>query len=170
MNITLIGMPGVGKSSIGKQIAKTLKFTFFDPDKMIEETAKLPLQKIIDDQGEAAFLELENKAIMNLKGIDNCFICPGGSIVYSKQAMLFLKKNSIVVFLEQSLESLKARIPDMSERGVIGLKGQTLEDVYKQRLGLYQKYADICVKLSDELDITSNSSQIIQAILDCKKD
>ncbi|MFH1062607.1 MAG: shikimate kinase [Candidatus Omnitrophota bacterium] len=165
MNITLIGMPGVGKSSIGKQLAKSLQFTFLDSDHIIEKTAKMSLQQIIDLDGEAAFLDLEKKTIINLGDIDNYVLCPGGSVVYSDEAMLFLKKHSLIVFLDKKLENIKAQIPDIAMRGIIGLKGMSLQDLYIQRRPLYEKYADISLKLSSNSDVLVHSKEIIAAIL-----
>lgn len=164
MNITLIGMPGVGKSSIGKQLAKSLQLTFIDSDLIIEKNAKMTLSQLIDLYGEAAFLDLEEKTILNLGEIDKCVVCPGGSVIYSAPAMLFLKHRSRIILLDKNLEKIIAQIPDMATRGIIGLKGISFRELYIQRMPLYKKYADIIVKLSSNADVCVQSEKIIAAI------
>lgn len=164
MNITLIGMPGVGKSSIGKELALKLGFNFLDADNIIEKSAKLKLQEIIDKYGENKFLEMEQLAVLGLGEIDACVICPGGSVVYSQQAMSYLKANSVIVFLEADLEVIEGHIANQSSRGIIGLKGKTLEDVYKQRQPIYEKYADITLKSSQNSTIGEQVEYILKAL------
>ncbi|RLG14690.1 MAG: hypothetical protein DRN66_01430, partial [Candidatus Nanohalarchaeota archaeon] len=89
MNITLIGMAGVGKSFIGKHLAERLNCTFVDIDEVIEKKTSLTLQQIIDTHGEEEFLKIEERAILRLNGFNNSIISPGGSIIYSKKAMDF---------------------------------------------------------------------------------
>ncbi|MBU1042967.1 MAG: shikimate kinase [Candidatus Omnitrophica bacterium] len=164
MNITLIGMPGVGKSSIGKHLAKILNFTFFDSDRIIEKNSKSSLQQIIDSYGADALLDLEKEIIVNLGNFDKHVLCPGGSVVYSAEAMLFLKSNSRVIFLDAGLEDIKARILDMAVRGIVGLKGDNFSELYTQRLPLYEKYADIRINLSANSNVEQNSQKIIKVI------
>lgn len=164
MNVTLIGMPGAGKSSIGSKLALRLQFDFLDADNIIEKSAGLKLQEIIDKYGEEKLLEMEQNAVIGLGKIDRCVICPGGSVVYSQEAMSFLKANSVIFFLEADLECIKEQIANLSTRGIIGLKGKALEDVYKQRRPLYEKYADVTVKLSQNLTIIEHVECIIKSL------
>ncbi len=164
MNITLIGMPGVGKSTIGKHLAKTLNFIFFDSDKIIETNSKMTLQEIINSFGEKTLLDLEKKAIIDLGDIQNHVICPGGSVVYSPEAIFFLSSKSKLVFLDAKLESIKSRIPDIAKRGIIGLADKSWEDLYAQRLSLYKKHADIKITLSDNFNIDQIVDEIVKAI------
>ena len=167
MNVTLIGMPGVGKSSIGKKLAEGLKFTFLDADEIIEKSAGLKLQQIIDKHGEEIFLKMEQRAIIDLGVIDNHVICPGGSVVYSKEAMRFLKNNSTIIFLNTELKTIKKNINNLTSRGIIGLRGKTLMEIYKERDPLYTKYADITINLPQNLNIQKHVSYIIQALSRC---
>jgi len=164
MNITLTGMPGVGKSVIGKELAKRLNYKFLDIDKIIEKKTKLNLQQIIDKFGDDKFLEIEEKTILELGKFDNCIISPGGSIIYSAEAMKFLKKNSVVVFLDFSLKSIKNRISNLPTRGIVGLKKKGLEALFNERMTLYKKYADITVKMSEDFDINGAVKNIIHKI------
>jgi shikimate kinase len=164
MNITLIGMPGVGKSILGSQIAKSLQFRFIDTDLIIEKKAKMALQQIIDLYGEEVFLDLEEKTVLDLGLHDKCVFCPGGSIIYSEQAMLFLKKQSRIVLLDKEPVDIEKQILDVGSRGIIGFKAMNFQDLYIQRMPLYNKYADIRVNLSGISDILVQSKMIIEAI------
>ena len=82
MNITLIGMAGVGKSVTGKELAKRLDYGFIDIDEIIEKKANLKLQQIIDDLGDDKFLAIEERTVLGLDKLENCIISPGGSVIY----------------------------------------------------------------------------------------
>ncbi len=164
MNITLIGMTGVGKTSLGQELAKRLDFRFIDVDELIEKKFDLILQEIVDLQGDQAFIEIEEQAVLGLAPIDRCVISPGGSVVYSAKAMEFLSQNSIVIFLDASFESIKKRIHNQSSRGIIGLKGRRLQDLFEERRPLYQKYAERTIELRDDLDRDAAVKEILQII------
>ena len=161
MNITLIGMSGVGKSRIGRLLSKKLNYAFIDIDAIIEKDNGKKLQKIIDFLGDKEFLKLEEKAIMRIGQISNSVISPGGSSIYSDSAMLFLKSISKIAFLNASLQELKRRPVDFSERGIIGLKEKGLAALFKERLPLYKKYADVTIDLKD-----FNKDSIAELIID----
>lgn len=166
MNITLIGMTGVGKSFIGQELAKGLNFGFVDVDERIEDRFHLKLQEIVDQLGEQRFLKVEEQAVLDLGPIDRSVISPGGSVVYSEKAMGFLRINSRVIFLDASFESIKKRIHNESTRGIIGLKGRKLKDLYQERTPLYRKYAEITVILPDYLDKDTVVKEILQKLAD----
>jgi len=148
MNITLIGMPGVGKSTIGKELAKKLDYKFIDTDKLIEKEFGLKLYKLIQNVGEDKFLEIEEKTNLELGKFNNCVISPGGSTVYSSKAMEFLKKSSIVIFLDSRIEIITKRLINQETRGIIGLK-KGLKNLFKERQRLYKRYADIIIETAD---------------------
>ena len=162
MNITLIGMSNSGKSTVGKELAKRLNYKFIDTDKIIEEMLSLKLQQIVNDFGEDEFLEIEEQTVLKLGKLDNCVISPGGSIVYSIDAMRFLKKNSVVVFLNASFESINKRISDQPMRGIIGLKKKGLKALFDERLPIYEKYADITIEMPADFNIDAVIKNIIQ--------
>jgi shikimate kinase len=164
MNITLIGMAGVGKSSIGKKLAKKLDFDFLDPDELIKQKTLLSLQHIIDQKGEKYFLELEQQVITGLESIENTVICPGGSVVYSEKAMGFLQQHSTIVFLKAEIGQIKQHLTDLNRRGIVGLEGQSLDDLYQKRIPLYEKYAQITVCLSEDENIDVQAEKIFDAV------
>jgi shikimate kinase len=138
MNITLIGMSGVGKTRIGSLLSAQLGYRFIDIDRIIENNNSKTLQQLIDDSGTKKFLELEEKAILSITDTDNIVISPGGSAIYSEKAMNFLKSISTVVFLDATLDEIKRRTADFSDRGIVGLKEKGLETLFAERLPLYR--------------------------------
>lgn len=151
MNITLIGMPGSGKSFVGKKIAEHLGFKLIELDTLMEERFNLSLPKILENIGEAKFLEEQDKdAILYTQHKDNFVVSPGGSIVYSEKAMQHLKKISKIIYLKTSFETIEKRVAE-TPRGIIGLKDKTLQKIYAERVVLYEKWAD--VTLNSEQDV-----------------
>lgn len=144
MNITLIGMPGSGKSTIGVLLAKRLGMEFVDTDLLIQKREKRRLPEIIAREGIDRFLEIENEVNASLQ-VENTIIAPGGSAVYGREAMEHFREISTVVYLKVSLRELKKRLGDLKARGVVCKEGKTLADVLKERAPLYEKYADLTV-------------------------
>lgn len=148
-NIILIGMPGVGKSTLGVVLAKRLGYDFLDVDIQIAKKAAMPLQKILDTQGLDAFLQLE--AEMGQKvDTEKTVIATGGSMVLSETAMKHLKTQGICVFLNITLAELEARNLNMKTRGIAAKPGTTLEDVYTERQALYKRYADVMINCDNK--------------------
>ena len=136
-NITLIGMPGAGKSTVGVVLAKVLGYCFVDSDLLIQEQTGKLLHELITELGDEGFLELENRVNAGLAA-DRSVIATGGSAVYGEEAMEHLREISTVVYLRLSCGSLKERLGDLHERGVVLKPGQTLEDLMAARTPLYE--------------------------------
>lgn len=162
MNITLIGMAGVGKSTIGKTLAKRLNYTFIDVDSLIKQKTGMSLQALIDNQGDSALLRFEEEAVMGLKQVDNCIISPGGSVVYSEKAMRHLKGISKIVFLDAPFRSIVKRIPNARKRGIVGLRDRSLKELFEERLVLYNKYSDISIKIRERENTRGVAERIIK--------
>lgn len=150
-NIVLIGMPGVGKSTIGVILAKVLGFAFVDSDLEIQRAEGKLLRDIIREQGTDGFVEVENRINSRLD-VTHSVIATGGSVVYGAEAMEHLKQIGTVVYLKQDYAVLKKRLHNIRGRGVVLKAGQTLDDIYRERCVLYEKYADVTVDESG-LDI-----------------
>lgn len=161
MNITLIGMAGAGKSTIGRALAKSLDYTFIDIDRLVMEKTGVPLQELIDKEGDIALLKLEEEAILKLKQMDKCIISPGGSIIYSKKAMHHLKCVSKIIFLDVPFRSIVRRIPNARKRGIVGLKDKSLKELFEERIILYQEYADFSINIKGKEDVQSIIEKII---------
>ena len=140
-NITLIGMPGAGKSTLGVVLAKILGYEFLDSDLLIQKEEKRRLYQIIDEEGEEGFKTIENRVNASID-TENTVIATGGSVVYCSEAMEHLKSIGKVVYLSLSLEK---RLGNLKKRGVLLKEGQTLKSLYEERVPLYEKYADIVV-------------------------
>ena len=136
-NIILIGMPGVGKSTLGVVLAKVLGFQFIDADLLIQEQERKKLHQIIKEVGINGFMEIENQVNASIEA-ERSVIATGGSVVYCRQAMSHLKENGTVVYLKVSLSTLEKRLGNLKRRGVILKKGQTLKDLYEERVPLYE--------------------------------
>lgn len=143
-NITLIGMPASGKSTVGVLLAKSLGLSFLDVDILIQEKEKRLLKEIIADAGDDGFMEIENRVNAELDVVHSV-IAPGGSVIYGKEAMEHLKEISTIVYLKLSYEDVKARLGDLVDRGVVLKNGMTLLDLYNERVPYYERYADITV-------------------------
>ncbi len=140
MNITLIGMPGAGKSLVGKEVARQLNLWFIDTDELIQQRTALSLGETLAKLGDDLFIQLEEKVVLQLGDFDNCVVSPGGSVIYSQKAMDFLKNRSVVVFLNVPVEVILDRVEP--QRGVVRLRDKSLKDLFKERLPLYEKYAN----------------------------
>lgn len=144
-NITLIGMPGAGKSTLGVVLAKKLGYRFIDTDLLIQDGTGKLLSELLTEHGVEGFIQIENQMVAGLQ-CERHVIATGGSVVYGEEAMMHLKSMGKVVFIDISTEELKRRIsPDLVERGVVMRHGNTLEDLLAERKPLYQKYADVTV-------------------------
>ncbi len=143
-NIVLIGMPGVGKSTVGVILAKALGYQFIDSDLLIQKREKKLLREIIKEDGLERFIEIENEVNRAIEDTDSV-IATGGSAIYGKEAMEFFFQNAIVVYLKLDYEELKHRVGDPHKRGVVLRNNQTFYDLYEERCPLYEKYAHVTV-------------------------
>ena len=144
-NVVLIGMPGVGKSTIGVLLAKQLGHSFLDTDILIQAAESKTLQQLIQKHGISGFCDLEEEYILSVS-VKSHVIATGGSVVYGNAAMEHLKADSAVIHLDLSLDRLKKRLDDLDARGVAIAPGRELSDLYAERHPLYLKYADRTVE------------------------
>lgn len=140
----MIGMPGVGKSTVGVVLAKNLGYSFVDSDLLIQEQEGKLLHEIIGERGLDGFNEVENRVNAEIN-VSRSVIATGGSVVYGREAMEHLKQIGTVVYLKLSCEELSERLGDLNERGVSIREGQTLADLMEERTPLYEKYADVTI-------------------------
>ena len=143
-NITLIGMPGSGKSTIGVLLAKALRMDFLDADLVIQKREGALLQEILDKRGFDAFKKAEEEALLSIH-CGNTVIATGGSAVYSAPGMKHLKEQGVAAYLELTLPEIRSRLFHLTTRGIAFPPGKTLEDIYRERVPLYEKYAQITI-------------------------
>lgn len=160
-NIILIGMPGVGKSTVGVILAKELGYQFVDSDLLIQKREKKLLRQIIAKEGVDGFIAIENEVNASIR-TEKSVIATGGSVVYGQEAMEHLKEIGTVVYLKLSYKSLEKRLGNLKGRGVVLRPGQDLRALYKERTVLYEKYADVVVD-GENKDIEAT----LQTILEC---
>ena len=161
-NIVLIGMPGVGKSTIGVVLAKVLGYQFVDADLLIQEAEGKLLSVLIEENGTDGFIEIENRVNSQIQ-THRSVIATGGSVVYCDEAMQHLKSEGVVVYLKISLELLSRRLGNLKGRGVVLKEGQTLASLYDERVPLYEKYADIVVDEEDK-DLEGSLQVVLEAL------
>ena len=147
MIITLIGMPGCGKTCMGRAIASKVSMKNIDADTVIEKKTGRKLQEIINTDGLDEFKKIEEEVLLSIHD-DNIIISTGGSAVYYERAMQHFKSIGKVVYLKVSLEVLIERLGDFSKRGIVMKDGQTIKDLYDERCALYEKYADKTINCS----------------------
>ena len=161
-NIVLIGMPGVGKSTVGVILAKILGYQFVDADLVIQKEEGKLLKDIIAEKGTDGFIQVENRVNSNLQ-VHESVVATGGSVVYGTEAMEHLSEIGTVVYLKQSLRKLERRLRNIKNRGVVLRPGQTLKDLVDYRAPYYEKYADLIVD-EENLDIRGVVERIVSAL------
>lgn len=144
-NIVLIGMPAAGKSTVGVLIAKTLGFEFIDTDLIIQRNTGRLLQDIIDNDGLDAFCVDEERAVCSVSAEGGAVVATGGSAVYSRTAMMFLKKHGVAYYLSLPTEELSKRLSNIKTRGIAKRPEDSIEDVFRRRAELYAEYADVTI-------------------------
>jgi shikimate kinase len=161
-NVILIGMPGVGKSTLGVVLAKELGYEFVDADLLIQKRENRLLKEIIAEDGVQGFLKIENDVNASID-THKTVVATGGSVIYGKEAMAHLAQIGTIVYLKLDYETLDSRLGCLKGRGVVLKDGQTLKSLYEERIPLYEKYADIIV---DEggLDLEETLKAVLEAL------
>ena len=153
--ISLIGMAGAGKSSIGKKLANYLMFDLIDSDHLIEKNQNKSLQEVLVENGIQRFKEIEEAAILSVE-FNQTVLATGGSAIFSKKAMNYIAGNSLVIYLEVSFEDIMDRVPDFSNRGFIKEADQTMEYAFNERENIYREFADYIVTNNEGLESCFN--------------
>lgn len=142
-NIVLVGMPGSGKSTVGVLLAKAMGLNFMDTDVVIQAQYGKKLQDMVNSYGVDAFLKMEEACVAELD-VHRTVIATGGSVIYGEKAMNHLRENGLVVYLDLTYPQVEKRIMNLATRGVALREGQTLYDLYVERVPLYKAACDIC--------------------------
>ena len=150
-NITFIGMPGAGKSHIGRKLSEKINWNHIDIDHVIQDNMQNTLSGIIKKHGNEKFKKIEENYVcfMNDK---NTVYSPGGSVVYSQKSMDHLKNISLVIYLDEPFTVIQKRLGDLHKRGVVLKPDQTLYDLYNERKILYDKHCHITINCKISLD------------------
>jgi shikimate kinase len=147
-NIILIGMPAVGKSTVGVLLAKQLGLDFMDTDLLIQAGENCYLRDIIAARGIDGFCAVEEGYLLKINA-SGYVIATGGSAVYSSAAMEYLGGLGRIVYLQVSLAQLETRLANIIDRGVVHGPGETIADLYDQRTPLYERFAQTIINCDD---------------------
>lgn len=163
-SITLIGMPGAGKSTIGKILADRLGFRFIDLDVVIKEKEGKSHAEIAKKKGDDALIKIEEAYTLGLD-FDKVVFSPGGSIIYSPKAMQKVQNETSIFYLALPLEEIRKRLGKNAEtRGIVGFERLGLKGVFDEREPLYLSYANHvihCRGFSD-IEIVQKINEILQ--------
>lgn len=162
MNIYLIGMPGSGKTTIGKKLAEVMNYHYIDLDEYIEQKACLFISEIFQMYGEKYFRDLETNMLKELSELDNIVVACGGGIVVNKKNKALMK--GLVLFLTAPLAELERRTKGTEDIRPL-LNEKTIYDLYEERKDKYAFFSDIDIDTT-KMDVTS----IIEVINNYEKD
>lgn len=146
--ISLVGMPGAGKSTVGVLLAKMMGLGFCDTDLDIQLHKRATLQEILEREGHLSLRAIEEKVLLEIP-LDHSIISTGGSVVYSRSAMQRLSGAGPVVYLQTDFVTLEKRVCATPDRGIASSAEQSFADIYAERIPLYEQYADITIDTTD---------------------
>lgn len=139
-NIVLIGMPGSGKTTLGRALAQGLKMDFYDVDEYIEIREGRRIPEIFSSNGEGYFRRIESQAVEEIAKKENAVISTGGGIVLDKRNISALTRRGVVFFINRPIEKI-ARDINISERPLLAKDREKIYNIYKERLRLYKEYS-----------------------------
>ncbi len=142
--ISLIGMPGAGKSTIGVLLAKELGLSFVDSDLIVQVRHDTSLQDLLDRHGHLQLRQYEEEVLLDIP-LAHTLIATGGSAVYSDAGMQRLRAAGPVIFVDVPLPILLERVDNEDTRGIARAPGQNFASVFQERIPLYRRHADITV-------------------------
>lgn len=143
MNLVLIGMPGSGKSTVGKILSKMLCMPLVDTDALVEQTAGKTIPELFAQEGESAFRDRETAAARQAAALDNTVIATGGGIILRPENMEALAATGLIFFRDRDLEDIVGE--DHMGRPLVGKDPDKLRILYTQRIELYRKYAQYTI-------------------------
>lgn len=147
-NIVLIGMPGCGKSTFGKRMAKRLQLPFYDADTVLEEREQRTI-KAFFAESEDAFRAAETRTLAYLAECDGAVIATGGGAVKRAENMELLKRGGVVIFIDRKPENIIGCIAG-DARPLLAADKQKLYTLYNERIALYRQYADYTIDNNGE--------------------
>lgn len=153
-NIVLIGMPGCGKTTLGKILNKELSMEFYDMDNYIERKTDKKISELFE-KGENYFRDIESLACEELSKNKNVIISTGGGVIKRKENIDFLKENGIVIFIDRSVDDIIGDV-DISKRPLLKEGKEKVLKLYEERYLLYKNYADEIVVNNKNIEDTKN--------------
>ena len=163
-SIALIGFMGVGKTVVGKALAKKLNKEFVELDYLIEQKAGKTIPEIFEQEGEIAFRELEIEITREVTNENNQVIACGGGVVLNKINIDRLKEDSLIVYLMASPKVILKRVSNGGERPVLKVIDlATIQELLQYRQPFYERAADFKINTS-KMDVNSIAEQIISKV------
>ena len=152
-NIVLIGMPGAGKTTIGRKLSKALGRPVLDADdKVVEQTGRTI--KDLFQEGEDVFRQAETEAVKTLAAMDGIIISCGGGVVKRPENIGYLQQNGKIFFLNRDLAAIAGSV-DKVTRPLLNSAEDRLTQLYKERMPLYLKYCDYAIPVDEDFDKTT---------------
>lgn len=143
MNLVLIGMPGSGKTTVGKILSRMLCMPLVDTDALVEKAAGKTIPELFAQEGESAFRDRETAAARQAAELDNTVIATGGGIILRPENMAALAATGMIFFRDRDLEDILGE--DHMGRPLVGRDPEKLRILYTQRIELYRKYAQYII-------------------------
>jgi shikimate kinase len=156
--ISLIGMPGAGKSTVGVLLAKLVGLQYTDTDLSIQQREQASLQDVLEREGHVNYRRIEEEVVL-AEPLDERVVATGGSVIYSDTAMQRLLAAGPVVYLRVDVETLKQRIAINPLRGIASDGAQSYEDIYAERTPIYERYA------THSVDAVGGNADAIAALI-----
>ncbi len=146
-NIYLVGLMGAGKTTIGRQLAKSLGLPFYDSDKAIEESTGVDIPTIFEFEGENGFRDREQKMLQQLTELKGIVLATGGGAILRQENRDLLKENGIIIYLQCSIDRIMERTRRDTQRPLLKTANpkERIEQLYKEREPLYLNCADLVV-------------------------
>lgn len=138
--VVIIGMPGSGKTTIGKILGKELSLEFYDMDEYIQKTTSKSIIELFEN-GEEYFRDIESNVCRELSQKENVLISTGGGVIKRKENIDAFKENALIIFLDRPVEKILEDV-DVSKRPLLKDGKEKVINLYKERYELYKKYAD----------------------------
>lgn len=164
-NIILIGAMGVGKSTVGKRLAKKLNVEFHDSDQEIVQKTGVDIATIFEYEGEQGFREREENILKELCKLDSIVLATGGGAILSAATRALLAKSGVVFYLKASIESILNRSKNETSRPLLNTanKRETIQDLLEKRTPLYESVAHHTI-LTDRHTVNWSADQILKVI------
>ena len=165
-NLVLTGMMGVGKSTIGKRLAKKLKLKFYDIDKIIEKKEKKTITEIFETKGQDYFRKIEKKISLDILKKNNSVIALGGGSIVSRKVRESINKNSFSIYLKVDIKTLVDRIKNTRKRPLLNNvdRNEVLERLYEQRKKFYSKANLIIENNFEKQEIVHKINSVIEKL------
>ncbi|HPD18722.1 MAG: shikimate kinase [Candidatus Goldbacteria bacterium] len=161
-NIVLIGFMGSGKTVIAKQLSKILNRQIIDTDDIIEKKQKIKIKKIFELYGENYFRKLESEAVKSAVRQKGKVISTGGGVIARAGNIRELRRNGIIVYLENKFETSLKRLKNKKDRPLFNVAElEKTKLLFNERLPLYKKAADVIVT-TDNKTIKEVADEIVR--------